>query len=317
MTQVRCICFYCKKQFNRNLNKYNQSIKLGKKFYCSHSCAISDSKKGIIFKCQNPSCDKISYRKKSQVLKNSSGHFFCSSSCAAIVNNKNRVSKLFLIKKFTLLLKKRVKTLYLENPFHCCICKNSIPFRRRQYKTCSTLCGKKNKGGYNPGSGFSKHGWYKGYWCDSTYELIFLIYCLDHNIPIKRNTEKFFYQYKNKMHYYLPDFIIYNTTFIEIKGFYTNIVDIKQKSVVGKSLKILYKKDLQVEFNYVMNTYQVYESIFDTLFDNYKPNYEYTCNFCNKIFYSHIKKQTSIVFCSRVCSGKSLQRSKLYYTNTI
>jgi hypothetical protein len=204
------------------------------------------------------------------------------------------------------LLKQRLKRLYLENPSYCHICKNSIPFNRRQFKTCSSICATKTKGGYHCGSGFSKHGWYKGFWCDSTYELIFLIYCLDHNIPIKRNTEKFYYTYNNKIHYYVPDFIINNTTLIEIKGFYTDLVNVKKDAVVDKPLIILYKKDLQDEFNYVKNTYHVYEGIFNTLFDNYKPQYKYTCGFCNKIFYSYVKKRTPIVFCSRTCAGKSL-----------
>ena len=45
-----------------------------------------------------------------------------------------------------------------------------------------------------------KSGWYKGYWCDSSYELAFLIYCLDHEIKIERNREGFEYVFENKKH---------------------------------------------------------------------------------------------------------------------
>jgi len=37
-------------------------------------------------------------------------------------------------------------------------------------------------GGYQKKSGRGKWGWYKGFWCDSSYELAYVIYNLDHNI---------------------------------------------------------------------------------------------------------------------------------------
>src|SRR5713226_6636200 len=39
-------------------------------------------------------------------------------------------------------------------------------------------------GGYERGSGRGKKGRYRGYWCDSTYELVFVIYTLDHEIEL-------------------------------------------------------------------------------------------------------------------------------------
>lgn len=38
------------------------------------------------------------------------------------------------------------------------------------------------------GGGRGKSGWYKGFWCDSSWELAFLIYHLEHEIPISRNS---------------------------------------------------------------------------------------------------------------------------------
>ena len=60
----------------------------------------------------------------------------------------------------------------------------------------------------NRKSGRGKKGRYKGFWCDSTYELAFVIYCLDHNIPIQRNHKYYEYQYMNKTRRYYPDFIV-------------------------------------------------------------------------------------------------------------
>lgn len=77
---------------------------------------------------------------------------------------------------------------------------------------------KQNGGGYRKGSGRGKSGWYKGYWCDSTWELAFVIYHLDHKIPFKRNLEAFDYEFEGKQHKYYPDFIYEDGTYIEIKG---------------------------------------------------------------------------------------------------
>lgn len=52
---------------------------------------------------------------------------------------------------------------------------------------------------------------------DSSWELYFWIYCIDHNINIKRAIETFDYYYDNKLHKYHPDFNIDGMLF-EIKG---------------------------------------------------------------------------------------------------
>ena len=61
-------------------------------------------------------------------------------------------------------------------------------------------------------------GWYKGYWCDSSWELAFLYYCLEHNIKIERNHERFEYVFNGKVKGYYPDFKIENN-YVEIKGY--------------------------------------------------------------------------------------------------
>ena len=78
-----------------------------------------------------------------------------------------------------------------------------------------------NYGGYKPGSGRGKSGWYKEIWCDSSWELAFVMYCLDHNINIIRNTKRFKYSWKGKSKNYIPDFII-DGELVEIKGFWSD-----------------------------------------------------------------------------------------------
>lgn len=94
---------------------------------------------------------------------------------------------------------------YYKQPKVCSICGNMLTYEQRKYKTCCNKCKRQqisNKlktipvkiGGYVINSCRGKHGWYKGIYCDSTYELAYVIYCLDHNIPIRRCEEVFEYK---------------------------------------------------------------------------------------------------------------------------
>ena len=99
----------------------------------------------------------------------------------------------------------------------------------RKQRISNTMKHNDKCGGKRHGSGRGHKGWYKGYFCDSTWELAFLIYCLDNNINIVRNTVKYKYTINNEQHYYLPDFIINNKDVIEIKGYKDEKAKIKEK----------------------------------------------------------------------------------------
>ena len=122
-------------------------------------------------------------------------------------------------------------------------------------KKISDTC-KKNKksGGYRKGSGRGKKGWYKGFFCDSQYELGYVIYCLDHNIEIHRNIIFYPYIYKNEQHKYLPDFLV-NDELVEIKGYKRDIDAVKLAAVTDKKITILYPKDLKYVSDYLKQTY--------------------------------------------------------------
>lgn len=94
-------------------------------------------------------------------------------------------------------------------------------------------------GGYIKGSGRGKSGWYKGFWCDSSYELAYVIWALDHNIPINRNILRFPFTYKGKIKFYIPDFIRLDRKdyFIEVKGYFSDETIEKTKQFPHK-LKI-------------------------------------------------------------------------------
>lgn len=157
-------------------------------------------------------------------------------------------------------------------------------------------------GGYRPGSGRAKSGYYKGIYCGSTYELCWVIYNLDHNIIFSRFPGKL----ENNGTVYYPDFLLADKkTIIETKGYESpDKVDKKTKVAehFGFTVKILRKDDLQYAFDYVMLKYNTKQ--FYTLYDGYKPKYSYNCSYCHSIFHSNGIKNTLTKFCSRVCAGK-------------
>lgn len=108
-------------------------------------------------------------------------------------------------------------------------------------------------GGYIKGSGRGKKGRYKGYWCDSSWELAWVIYNLDHNIKFERNWKKFPYTYNGKNYNYSPDFRM-GDIYIEIKGYETAQTKAKKEQFSGK-ITTLYEEDMKPYLKYVIEKY--------------------------------------------------------------
>lgn len=108
-------------------------------------------------------------------------------------------------------------------------------------------------GGLRSNSGRGQKGWYKGYYYQSSWELAYIVYCIDHFIQIKRNTKGFLYVYKEKEYLYYPDFIL-NEEYIEIKGYKSNKWQAKLNQF-PKKLKVLEKNDMKIYLDYVMEKY--------------------------------------------------------------
>ena len=138
--------------------------------------------------------------------------------------------------------------------------KGSTPEIEEQRKQKISETMKKNplSGGLRKGSGRGKKGRYKGYWCDSSWELAWVIYNLEHNVKFERNNIGFEYKYKGKIKKYHPDFLI-TETYYEIKGrrsFEGMDEENKEKIKQFKfNLKVLYEKDMKPYLTYVVNKY--------------------------------------------------------------
>ena len=122
----------------------------------------------------------------------------------------------------------------------------------RKRKISETM--KKNPlaGGRRIGSGRGKKGWYKGIYCDSSWELAFLVYYLDHNKNIKRCEERREYIFNNEKHIYIPDFVT-DEGIIEIKGYKTQQWKIKLEQ--NSDIKVLYEDDIKLYLEYAITTY--------------------------------------------------------------
>lgn len=174
----------------------------------------------------------------------------CSSKCAhkLTTNNTNITNKNI---KISNALNKTYDN--LKGPKYCEQCGKLISRRSR---FCSDECRERHRseaisksvtgktGGYRFLSGRRefKKGRYNNIYFDSSWELAYYIYCIEHNINIERCKEIRYYIYNEKQYKYYPDFIV-NGEIIEIKGYITDKV--KYKIEQNPDIKVLYYKDIE------------------------------------------------------------------------
>jgi len=199
---------------------------------------------------------------------------------------------------------KTIKASTISKMCDCGTAFETKPYHKVIYcsRKCSSEYQRKAPGGYRIGSGRSNSGYYRGIYCGSTYELCWVIHSLDHNIGFTRFPNLL---EKDGLKYY-PDFLLADgNTIIETKGFE------KQESVnkktalaesFGYTVNVLRKDDLVYAFEYVQEKYNTTE--YQTLYDGYKPKYNYVCSCCSIEFSRDKKLKTDVVYCSRTCAGK-------------
>jgi hypothetical protein len=196
---------------------------------------------------------------------------------------------------------------------HCVECNEKMYLRPSDKKKfCSLQCKdlardkgffKGKSGGMRIGAGRAKSGWYKGIFCNSSYELAWVIYSLDNNVKFKRNTKGF--EYLNTEGYisnYYPDFYIENEeTYIEIKGYKEKEFENKQKYFTEKIL-VVDKNKIKPIINYVESKYgKNFIELYEGNPHKVKNN---KCLCCGE--------PAKFQYCSRICSGKGVRKLKDY-----
>ena len=111
---VKVKCAFCEKEFFRPSGRANEARKFSWKQYCTKECQRRAKIREVEKICANPICKKRVFREPSELKKSKSGRIFCSTSCAAVVNNLPR---------------RKIKT--------CFICGKQFHGER---KYCSNLC---------------------------------------------------------------------------------------------------------------------------------------------------------------------------------
>ena len=215
--------------------------------FCSKSCATSYSAQHV-----NPNNIK-------KGMKNSFKDILCAGGCGKILHVYSCSSKKFCDECH--------KKHFGYNDI-CPICGKSIYGLHR--KTCSEKCRRKlsaktcsnvNKirhslGGKRSHSGRGKQGRYHGIWCDSSWELAWVIYNIEHNIKFVRYHGYFEYQFEGQTHKYYPDFELEDGTIVEIKGYQSKQWQAKLNQFPkDKKLQILGKNEMAPILEYVKTKY--------------------------------------------------------------
>ena len=152
-------------------------------------------------------------------------------------------------------------------------------------------------GGYREGSGNGKSGWYKEIWCNSSYELAWVIFHLEHGTVFERCKDEFKYFYKGKEHTYHPDFKVHGY-WIEIKGYSDLKWTAKQSQFpFPDKLIVLFKKDIPDIFKYVESKYG---KDFTYLYENVESK---ICKTCNNPFTKSAPCTSMILYTSGYCSS--------------
>lgn len=175
----------------------------------------------------------------------------------------------------------------------CPVCGTVI--EKKERKTCSKECRSIHtsiKATNQLRRGGGKKGWYKGFHCDSTYELAYVIWHLDHKVHIERCTESRKYTHKGKIHRYTPDFIVDNNV-IEIKGFMSERASAKLEQ--HNNVILIDKVAIIPYLKYVKEHYKV-----SNIEDLYEDAPTHHCALCKNAFRTFRKNAK---FCSQSCSG--------------
>lgn len=239
------ICEYCKLE-------HDWKFASGK--YCSYSCSKKGSRKNLIKNIETicKECKRIFNQKPHQNL------IYCSKECSyknpnILIHNEVKRGKtlenIYGDDKAASI--KQSKSTALKEFWNNLTSAERETISIQRSKTAKSY----GNGGYREKSGNSKKGYFRGVYCQSTYELVWVIYNLDHAVEFIRNKTAFVYEFEGKTRKYYPDFyLIKDQKYVEIKGRMTNNDHAKLDQFPAEII-LLMKSDMNEMFNYVYLKY--------------------------------------------------------------
>ena len=209
-----------------------------------------------------------------------------------MIHIKKEMVKVIKLRKFVLFVKNHLKFFLAR--------KKRIYCSKNCYLKDSTCKFRENgKGGKRQGSGRGEKGWYKGYYCDSSWELAFVIYNLENKIKFERNKQGFEYEYEGEQHKFYPDFIMEDGTYVETKGYLDekNVAKIKN---FPEKIVVIGKNEIKEYINYVTDKYgHNFTRLYEDNLHKLKKN---KCKICGNPCKNY--------YCSRKCAGKAANKIK-------
>lgn len=172
---------------------------------------------------------------------------------------------------------------YSLKPKACVTCGQGISWdsvlgRTPLRKTCSDDCEatlrrksalicNKGTGGKRHGAGRGKKGYYRGIWCDSTYELAFVAFMLakGHKVERYQGYVEYVDPVDGRTKKYYPDFVV-DDIVVEIKGYLT-VTDRAKLAACSFPIKLLQGPDLKEAFDYLKEVEGVSRDNLDALYE--------------------------------------------------
>lgn len=158
-------------------------------------------------------------------------------------------------------------------------------------------------GGIRKGSGHGKSGWYLGYWCDSSWELAWVIYALDLGLKFTRNTLYYDYDFDGRKYRYYPDFLLEDGHLVEVKGYIDPKNAAKIRAVPG--IAVIGKKEIQPFLAYARKKFGPNYAL---LCYSDKPTAIYQCKKCP----ANVAKRNGLC---RSCARRKRTKFKIEWPN--
>jgi hypothetical protein len=286
---------YCCSSCSGKCQKRKQSVATKQKLSTLAKTRFHSANNWHVFTPQDVAKSK-STRNSQRITKPEQLRFKLSTTPALVPNIKPVVRN-------TKTVVRQAKPRYIKTYLLSCKnCTTEFEAKKSTKLYCSLACSYKSPklGGARKGSGHSKSGYYQGIYCGSTWEIAWVIYCIDHQISFARNTERFSYHFNGTHHEYIPDFILKDGTYLEIKGYSTDQWIAKQ-AAFPKALIVIGKKEISTYIKYVKKKYSVANLVL--LYQSSKHKQVANCVICKRVCSGSV--------CSSKCSGKLLAQRRI------